>query len=73
MNTIQSKKSKLATVLLAFFLGTFGIHRFYLGQTVRGILYLVLCWTLVISIISIYDAIIFLIMGEDEFDQRYNQ
>lgn len=35
-------KSKLAAVLLAFFLGALGIHDFYLGYTKNGILKIVL-------------------------------
>ncbi|MCD4548872.1 MULTISPECIES: TM2 domain-containing protein [unclassified Schaalia] len=30
-------KSMIAAALLAFFLGTFGIHNFYLGYTGKGI------------------------------------
>ncbi|HCD9233303.1 TPA: TM2 domain-containing protein [Elizabethkingia anophelis] len=33
-------KNKFITVILAFFLGGFGIHRFYLGETKKGLLYL---------------------------------
>ena len=36
------QKSKLVAVLLAFFLGGFGIHDFYLGYTKNGILKIVL-------------------------------
>ena len=36
------QKSKLVAVLLAFFLGTIGIHDFYLGYTKYGILKIVL-------------------------------
>lgn len=35
-------KSKLAAGLLAIFLGGLGIHRFYLGDTNRGVLMLLL-------------------------------
>jgi len=31
-------KSKIAAALLCFFLGCFGIHRFYLGYTTIGII-----------------------------------
>lgn len=37
---IEKKVSKVAYVLLVFFLGGFGIHRFYAGRNVSGILYL---------------------------------
>jgi hypothetical protein len=36
----ESGYSWLAAALLAFFLGYLGIHRFYLGYTVWGIIYL---------------------------------
>jgi len=35
-------KSKIAAALLAFFLGTFGIHNFYLGRTGLGVTQLLL-------------------------------
>ena len=35
-----SQKSKVVAALLCFFLGGFGIHRFYTGHTVLGIIYL---------------------------------
>lgn len=34
------QKSKLVTLLLCWFLGTFGVHRFYTGKIGTGILYL---------------------------------
>jgi TM2 domain-containing membrane protein YozV len=65
-------KSKLATALLALFLGTFGIHRFYLGQYGKGALYLLFCWTFIPTVISIYDFFSFLLISEDKFNMKYN-
>ena len=36
-----------AAPVLAFFVGTFGIHNFYLGYTTRGIIQLVLAITFI--------------------------
>ena len=45
-------KSKLIAILLCFFLGSLGIHRFYLGYTLIGVIQLltfggVLIWAIV--------------------------
>jgi TM2 domain-containing membrane protein YozV len=37
----NSSKSKVAAALLCWFLGIFGIHRFYLGYTRLGIIQLI--------------------------------
>lgn len=65
-------KSKTITILLAFFLGGIGAHRFYLGQTGLGLLYLVFFWTFIPGLIAIIDIICFLVMSDEEFDQKYN-
>ena len=45
---IGEQKSKLVAVLLAFFLGGFGIHDFYLGYTKNGVIKIILtCCTIV--------------------------
>ena len=41
-NISGEQKSKLVAVLLAFFLGSIGIHEFYLGYTKYGIIKIVL-------------------------------
>jgi TM2 domain-containing membrane protein YozV len=65
-------KNKTTAALLAFFLGGIGIHRFYLGQMGLGILHLLFCWTFIPVVISFIDFIIFLIMDEDKFNNKYN-
>lgn len=40
VNPAESKKDWLTTVLLCFFLGYLGIHRFYVGKTGTGIVQL---------------------------------
>lgn len=48
----KSEKSWLTTVLLCFFLGGLGIHSFYAGKTVNGVIQLLTAggcgiWTLI--------------------------
>jgi len=66
-------KDKNIAGILAFFFGLFGVHRFYLGQTGLGILYLVFFWTGISAIVGLIDAIIFLSMDRDDFDMKYNR
>lgn len=41
----QAAKDETVGVLLALFLGTFGIHKFYLGETGWGVAYVLFSWT----------------------------
>ena len=65
------EKSKAMAVLLAFFLGSFGAHTFYLGKKVMGILYLVFFWTYIPTFLSLFDAIVLLFRSKDSFERRY--
>lgn len=48
----ESECLVLPAFLLAFFLGVFGVHRFYVGKTGSGIVMLVLTLTVIGSIVS---------------------
>jgi TM2 domain-containing membrane protein YozV len=50
------KKDTTVGVLLCFFLGVFGAHRFYMGQTGMGVLYLVFFWTGISAIICLVEC-----------------
>ena len=65
-------KDKTTAALLAFFLGGIGVHKFYLGKSVQGIMYLIFSWTLIPSIIAFIEFIIYLSMDLDKFNQTYN-
>ena len=66
-----SSRSKVAAALLAFFIGGFGIHKLYLGQTAAGILYLLFCWTFIPAIIAFVEFFILLAMSDAEFNRRF--
>lgn len=65
-------KSKTVAGLLAIFLGGIGIHKFYLGQTGKGVLYLVFCWTCVPAIIAFFSGISMLVSNKENFELKYH-
>lgn len=66
-------KNKVIAALLAFFLGFIGIHKFYLGETGTGIIYLIFFWTLIPRLISFLEGIMLLCTSTRAFDAKYNQ
>ena len=79
----KSGKEKIAAGLLAIFLGTLGIHKFYLGgknQKTAGIIMLVItlvgfCFLfigpIVMGNIAFIEGIIYLTKDDAEFDATY--
>lgn len=67
-----SEKSKGLALVLCFFLGGLGIHQFYLGNPVRGVLYLIFSWTCIPEIIAFFDFFVILCMSERYFHQKYD-
>lgn len=67
-----SSKSKGTAGVLAFFVGGLGVHRFYLGQW-WGIFYLIFWGTLIPSIVSIIEAIVFWSTSQEAWDKKYGQ
>ncbi|MEL6925268.1 MAG: NINE protein [Bacteroidota bacterium] len=79
-------KNKKVAAILAFLFGTFGTHRFYLGQRARAFLHLggfiiaVIAsiqanapLILIPALIGFIDAVLFAVMPKEEFDHKYNQ
>lgn len=64
-------KNRFIAALLAFFLGGFGIHKFYLGRNGQGILYLLFVWTLIPSFISVIDGVHYLILSDEAFTEKF--
>ena len=67
-------KKKLTAILLAWFLGIFGAHQFYLGNTKRGIWYLVgtvLCLFWFVWVFCIIDIIKYIKCSEEDFDATF--
>jgi TM2 domain-containing membrane protein YozV len=52
----QACKEEVVGVLLALFLGSFGIHKFYLRQNVAGVFYLIFSWTGIPAILGFIEC-----------------
>jgi TM2 domain-containing membrane protein YozV len=64
-------KSKLAASLFGIFLGSFGAHKFYLGQNGWGLLYLLFCWSAIPGVVGIIEGILLLVMNDEDFNRKY--
>ncbi len=77
-------KNKIAAGLLAIFLGGWGIHKFYLGFSGPGLVYLLVntigfavTWILlfipniVLGVMALVEGIIYLTKSDEEFEQEY--
>lgn len=85
-NEYVGKKSKVVTGFLALFMVHAGAHRFYLGQRLRGFLYILASailliisieehapFLLLMLIVGLVDAVLFWVMPTDEFDLKFNK
>jgi TM2 domain-containing membrane protein YozV len=62
-------KSKSTATILAIFFGWLGIHRFYVGQKLWGIVYL---FSFGLCGIFLIDGILWLLGSQEKFDKKYN-
>lgn len=65
-------REKHIATLLALFLGSFGLHHFYLGAPKKGAIYLLFCWTFVPLFLGILEALLLFFRHQDDFDLQYN-
>ncbi|EJM74309.1 TM2 domain-containing protein [Pseudomonas sp. GM55] len=78
--SLTGNSKKIPALLLAFFLGAFGAHKFYLGYTKQAMIMLLVFlfgWILlgipsfIIGIIAFVEFIIYLTKSEEDFEQTY--
>jgi len=67
----RTGKSKLAASLIAIFLGGLGIHKFYLGDTKMGVVYLLFFWTLIPAIAGLIEGIVWLTQSNEQWLAKY--
>ena len=64
-------KDRTTAGILALLLGGIGAHKFYLGDTGLGILYLCFFWTFIPALVGLIEGILYLTKTDEEFQQRY--
>jgi TM2 domain-containing membrane protein YozV len=72
------RKNRIIAGLLAFVLGTFGVHQFYLNKTASGVFYIFLfivtmSFFPVTMILGFLEAVNFFNMSEEKFQRKYNK
>lgn len=70
-------KNKYVAAALAFLVGSFGVHKFYLRDPGSGIFYVILFMMTqeffpVSAILGMIDGMRYLTMGQEEFDRKFN-
>ena len=70
-HTNSSGRNKVVAGVLALLLGGIGVHKFYLGKGVQGILYLLFCWTFIPALLGLVEGLNYLLMPEKTFFERY--
>lgn len=72
---LSKLKNRKVAAVLAFtgmLIPTAGLHKFYLGQPMWGLVYLLLSWTPIPHISCAIEGIWYLFQNEDEFDRNFN-
>jgi TM2 domain-containing membrane protein YozV len=68
-------KNKIVAGVLGILLGWLGIHHFYLGSMVAGVVYLAVSLVtcgFIPFILGLVEGIMLLVMDDAQFDARYN-
>lgn len=68
----KTSKNRIVAALLAIFLGSFGIHKFYLNKPIQGLLYLILFWSFLPGFIGFVEGILYLLMSDKSFELKYS-
>ncbi len=59
-------RSRITAAVLALFLGGLGFHKFYIGRSGAGLLYLLFFWTLIPMVVGFLEGISYISYRSDE-------
>ncbi|HRE16262.1 MAG TPA: NINE protein [Rhodocyclaceae bacterium] len=63
--------SKVALLLITFFLGGLGGHKFYLKKPWWGVLYLLFFWTYIPTLAALIEFVIYACTSEERLNEKY--
>ncbi len=66
----KNGKSRVTAGSLAVIFGIIGAHKFYMGKKGQGIVYLLLCWTLIPCILGVIEGVWYLTESDESFSRR---
>lgn len=64
--------SKTALLLITFFLGGIGGHKFYTQKYMQGVFYILFCWTGIPGLIAIVEFIIYACTSSEDLEKKYS-
>ena len=67
----RAQISKVALLLITFFFGGIGAHKFYTGKNWQGFFYLILFWTGIPGLIAFIEFIIYIFTSSETLQERY--
>ena len=56
-NWLPAGKDKIMAIVLCLFLGGVGVHNFYLGETKKGIIKILLCLFVISEVLALVDLL----------------
>ena len=65
-------RNRLVALILTFFAGAFGIHKFYLGENFAGIMYFIFSWTLIPTVLAFFEFLGLAFMSDEAFNRKFN-
>jgi TM2 domain-containing membrane protein YozV len=68
----RKRVAKAKLLLLTFFFGGVGAHKFYLGQWLQGLLYALFCWTLIPGLVALVELAVYACSGSARLNRLYS-
>ncbi len=70
---VSTDRNRYLAAVLAFTLGSFGVHKFYVGEIGWGIAYFLFSWTFIPWMAGMVEGILYLTRQEEDFTRRYGR